>query len=114
MTDPVGDAKEVVRKAHIHQLMEYFREPGQVSWTQEGISKIMQLYDIAVKMEEEDPLGWLKDFNNSHPRNLEIGSEDTRLGNILVMAEIYYKERAKSIKNQQRQLPTGARRDFTI
>lgn len=114
MSDPVGDTKETIRKAHVHELMEHFKEPGQVSWTQEGISKIIQLYDIATKMEEDDPIGWIKDFDRAHPNKLEIGSEDTRIGTILTMAEIYFKQRAEALKNKKRNFPTGVRRDFSV
>lgn len=90
--------REMARKQHLTELMKYFKEPCQVAWTEEGISKVVQLYDIACKADPEDPIDWIQQFDRSHPHNIEVGNEEGRLGKMLVMAEIYQTQNQKQKK----------------
>jgi hypothetical protein len=82
-----------VREAHISVLKDKFREPGQTGWDESGLKQIGRLYDIAKEFDGENPVGWIDLFDRSHPRDLEIGSEGTRLAKILSFADLYLKDR---------------------
>lgn len=112
MVDPVENANEAMQKAHINELMDYFKEPGQISYTKDGIVKLMALYQIALKYEPNNPVAWIIDFERATPIGADFGNEKTRLGNVLISAEIYHKQTQK-VDRVKRKGIGQIRRDFS-
>lgn len=113
MKDSVGDVKGLVKDDVVRRVCEYFREPGQVGFSEEFVKKATGLVDIALTEEKEDPYTWCIFFDKSHPHMLEVGNAKDRLTNIFAMAQIYVKSRAEQATNQRpnRILDTSSRRN---
>jgi len=100
----IPNTQEMVRQAHLSQLQQLFNEPYRLSWLPEEICQVEELYDIAVKLDTSDPVGWCQNFHLSHPNSLRIGAEKTRLARILHMARLYAtrsQEPPKSISKRE-------------
>ena len=91
MSEPVGDARELVKQDHVLKLEEHFKRqmPGRMKMSSEDRAKIEQIYSIAIIQDAEDPVGWVKDFDRSHPHNIEFGDEKDRLSIILTALDLY-------------------------
>ena len=115
MTEAMGDAREMAKQDHVLKLEDHFKRqmPGRMKFSSEDRSKVEQIYNLALLHDMEDPVGWVKDFDRSHPHNMEFGDEKDRLSLILTALNLYV-----SLKKSERERKEGkvsgkqAYRDF--
>lgn len=90
MSDLIPDARELQAQGDINTLQQIFFEASRLSWSDSEVRDLYELYEIAKKEDEQDPVGWIQDFNRSHPKKLDVGDERmTRVQKILHMAKVF-------------------------
>ena len=90
MSELIPDARELARTGDLNSLKQYFNESTRLAWNEVEIKELVELYDIAVKEDSEDPVKWITSFDRSYPRKLDVGSPNQRrLGKILFMVKLY-------------------------
>lgn len=102
MSDLIPDARQLSKDGDLNTLRQYFNEPSRLAWKEDELRELDELYELAKKI-DDDPLGWIQQFDRSHPRKLDIGRPDQRrLGKILWMAKVYIDKKQSREQKAQR------------
>ncbi len=94
---------EMRKQGDLNTLRQLFNEPSRLSWNDSELKQLDDLYQIAATEDPEDPVGWVHDFNRSHPTKLEVGVETRRLGKILYLAGLHLDKQAAKDRKWKRE-----------
>jgi hypothetical protein len=83
----VAKPNEAVELEHINSVRGMFKKPGHIGWKLADDEKVEKIYKIALKCDEGDPVGWVRDFVDSTPIHIKVGDDVSRLDQVLYFAE---------------------------
>jgi hypothetical protein len=103
----MDDPRELEKAGNLNKLQDYFNEPWRKTWTVEDLKNLEKVYEFALQLDQADPVDAVIAFDRTYPHNIEVGTEKSRLGKILLLLEIHLKNTAGKYKGFK-----GVKREF--